>query len=289
MACYVDSVIAVAENEVGYLEKASNYDLYSKTGNAGTKNFTKYAYDIDTKYPNFYNGKKNGYDWCDVFVDWCFIQAYGVENAKRLLCQPDKSLGAGCTYSYMYYKKKNQVGKAPEIGAQIFFGYSEDDLDHTGIVIDFDLNYVWTIEGNTGSNTNEVKKKRYYRSYTWIFGYGYPKFDEKVNPSPAPSPSDYTTYTVVAGDTLSEIAERYHTTVDAIVKANNIEDPNLIYPGQTLKIYGTPVTETVYVVKSGDTLSEIAEKYNTTVDTLVRRNHIKDPNLIYPGQKLIIE
>lgn len=294
MSCYVTDVIKVAKNEVGYLEKASNYDLYSKTGNAGTKNYTKYAYEIDTKYPNFYNGKKNGYDWCDVFVDWCFITAYGVSNAKRLLCQPDHSLGAGCTYSYRYYKSKKQVGKTPEVGAQIFFGYSEDDLAHTGIVIDLDANYVWTIEGNTGSSVNEVKQKRYYRNYEWIFGYGYPDYDlvtENPDPEPAPTPSDKTVYIVQSGDTLSGIAAKYDTTVAALVKTNDIENPNLIFPGQKIVIPmdSQPIKETIYVVKSGDTLSEIAEKYNTTVTQLARRNKIANPNLIYPGQKLIIE
>lgn len=44
----------------------------------------------------------------------------------------------------------------------------------------------------------------------------------------------------------------------------------------------------IYIVKKGDTLSAIAKKYNTTVDSLVKKNKIKNPDLIYPGQKLII-
>ena len=108
MELYASKVITVAMNEVGYLEKRTNAQLYDKTANAGTNNYTKYANDIDTKYPNFYNSKKNGYAWCDVFVDWCFIQAFGVDNAKKLLNQPDKSLGAGCGYSANYFK---QIGR----------------------------------------------------------------------------------------------------------------------------------------------------------------------------------
>ena len=41
-----------------------------------------------------------------------------------------------------------------------------------------------------------------------------------------------------------------------------------------------------YTVKSGDTLIGIASKYNTTVEKLARINNIKNPNLIYPGQKI---
>ena len=172
MKCNPQTVIDVAESQIGYHEKATNSQLDDFTANSGNNNWNKYARDIDEKYPDFYNGKKNGYDWCDIFVDWCFVTAYGREDAQRLLCQPNHSLGAGCEYSYQYYKDKGQTGSAPKKGAQIFFG----DLDHTGIVVDFDSNYVWTVEGNSG---NEVKKKKYSRNDSWIYGYGYPKLPSR--------------------------------------------------------------------------------------------------------------
>ena len=78
-------VINIAFAEVGYLEKKDKNNLDSKTANAGDKNYTKYARDLDAM--NFYNGHKNGFAWCDVFVDWCFIQAYGKETALALTCQ----------------------------------------------------------------------------------------------------------------------------------------------------------------------------------------------------------
>lgn len=184
MNCNPQKVIDVALSQVGYKEKASNSQLDDPTANAGSNNWNKYARDIDEKYPDFYNGKKNGYDWCDIFVDWCFITAYGRSDAQRLLCQPNHSLGAGCEYSYGYFRDKGQTGSYPKKGAQIFFG----DLDHTGIVVDFDSNYVWTVEGNSG---NEVKKKKYSRNDSWIYGYGYPKYDE-VTPTPTPTPSGNT-------------------------------------------------------------------------------------------------
>ena len=56
-------VIKIANDEVGYLEKTSNANLYSKTANAGKNNYTKYAYEFDTKYSGFYNGNKNGFAW----------------------------------------------------------------------------------------------------------------------------------------------------------------------------------------------------------------------------------
>ena len=177
-------VIKIALAEVGYLEKASNSQLDDKTANAGSKNYTKYARDLDN-IPGFYNGKKNGYAWCDVFVDWCFVQAFGVAKAKELLLQPDKSLGAGCKYSMNYYVNKGQFYDKPEIGDQIFF-VSGTTITHTGLVYDVDKTYVYTVEGNTSSasgvvaNGGSVRKKKYNLTYTKIAGYGRPAYDNKT-------------------------------------------------------------------------------------------------------------
>ena len=93
-------------------------------------------------------------------------------------------------------------------------------------------------------------------------------------------------YIVKPGDTLSEIAEKYNTTYQELARFNNIENPNLIYPGEEIRI---PTNEiNIYIVKPGDTLSAIAEKYNTTYQELAKINNIENPNLIYPGQKIII-
>ena len=97
------------------------------------------------------------------------------------------------------------------------------------------------------------------------------------------------TYIVQRGDTLSEIAARFGTTVSELVRLNNIADPNRIYEGDRLIIRaGTSTGATTYTVQRGDTLSEIAERYGTTVNELVRLNNIADRDLIYPGQVLII-
>ena len=101
-----------------------------------------------------------------------------------------------------------------------------------------------------------------------------------------------TSYTVKSGDTLSGIASRYGTTYQELARINNISDPNLIYPGQVLKINSSSKSsETInyYTVKSGDTLSSIASKYKTTYQKIAADNGISNPDLIYPGQKLVIK
>jgi len=97
-------------------------------------------------------------------------------------------------------------------------------------------------------------------------------------------------YTVKSGDTLSGIAKEYDTTVDKLAEENDIEDPNLIITGQKLNVSTSKqsTSKQVYVVKSGDTLSEIANEYDTTVDELVEENNIENPNLINVGQELVI-
>jgi len=173
--CYVSAVLKVAANEVGYREKKSNSQLDDKTANAGNKNYTKYARDFDQKYPNWYNGKKNGFAWCDMFVDWCFLTAYGYENALRLLCQPEKSTGAGCGYSLGFYKNKGQFYmNNPVPGDQIFFGTSITKVTHTGIVEKVDKTNVYTIEGNSG---DMVSRRTYSLNNSKIVGYGRPCYD----------------------------------------------------------------------------------------------------------------
>ncbi len=104
-------------------------------------------------------------------------------------------------------------------------------------------------------------------------------------------------YTVQNGNTLSEIANRYGTTVQELVQINNIANPNLIFPGQTLRILtnstvnGTETRGTgsiTYTVQRGDTLSQIASRYGVSISHIVELNNISNPNLIFPGEKLRI-
>ena len=221
MSCYVEKVLEIAKAEVGYLEKACNMNLDSKTANAGKMNYTKYARDLD-KISGFYNGKKQGFAWCDCFFDWLMIQAYGVENAKRLLCQPAKSLGAGCKYSMNYYKSKGQLYTSPKIGDQIFFKNSSGEVCHTGLVYNVDKSYVYTIEGNTSTasgvvaNGGGVCEKKYKLNYNRIAGYGRPKYDAKETISTpvvsAPAKND----TKVLEFQKAAVADGFSMTLDGI-------------------------------------------------------------------------
>ena len=118
--------------------------------------------------------------------------------------------------------------------------------------------------------------------------------DSKINPTPYltesiysgdPSPSgDYFDYTIQSGDTLSEIAESFNTTVDILCTINGISNPDLIYAGDIIKIPCN--NEEYYTIKIGDTLSEIAVMFNTTVQRLCELNNITNPDLIYAGDTI---
>lgn len=103
-------------------------------------------------------------------------------------------------------------------------------------------------------------------------------------------------YTVRSGDTLSEIASRYGTTYQYLAQINNISNPNLIYPGQVLRIakgnnnnasHDKPVSAT-YTVRSGDCLSVIGARLGVSWQSIAQANGITSPYTIYPGQVIRI-
>lgn len=180
-------LVQMALSQVGYREKRSDSQLDDFTANAGTNNYTKYARDLD-QLSGFYNGKKQGFAWCDMFVDWCFVECFGVENGLKLLCQKQGGAGAGCTYSMQYFQAKGQFVKRsegkPEVGDPIFFGSGLSNSGHTGIVYAVDNNRVYTVEGNTTDSPSvvaegtSVLKKSYALTQSNIIGYGRPLWND---------------------------------------------------------------------------------------------------------------
>ncbi|MGL5085129.1 MAG: LysM peptidoglycan-binding domain-containing protein, partial [Clostridium sp.] len=97
-------------------------------------------------------------------------------------------------------------------------------------------------------------------------------------------------YVVKSGDNLSGIASKYNTSWQELARINNIANPNLIYAGQELKVNGAQSQQTIYyTVRSGDNLSSIASKYNTSWQAIAKLNNLDNPSLIYSGQQLKIK
>ena len=95
-------------------------------------------------------------------------------------------------------------------------------------------------------------------------------------------------YTVQRGDTLRAIADEHDVSVSDLVEANDISNPNLIFPGQILVIPGAAEPDKVHIVLRGETLSKIAGAYGTSVSALVEHNSISNPNLIRIGQEILV-
>ena len=172
-------VISYAKSQVGYEE--------------GPNNWNKYAEDIDNNHPLWYGscGKKQNLDGCSVFVDDCFIQTYGAAEAHRLLNRPDNNLGAVVKYAYNYLDKIGRTGKEPKLGATVYFQNSKG-LCHTGIVVDYTNDYVWTVEGNAGNGSRYVVMNKYNRAAAYIYGYGYPDYETEPKPEPYKRDGIYT-------------------------------------------------------------------------------------------------
>lgn len=150
----IDKLIQIAKNEIGYLEKASNSQLDSKTANAGENNYTKYWRDIKPDY--------QGQPWCAAFVSWCMMKTFGLDTAKKLLKH----------WPYVYCPTMADLftlNSNPKVGDIVIF-YRNGTFTHTGIVIKVSGDRFWTVEGNTSggstiiANGGGVCQKSYYNS-----------------------------------------------------------------------------------------------------------------------------
>ena len=201
-----ERLIAAAQEQEGYLGKKTNAQLDDFKANAGGL-WNKFARDMDA-LEDFYNGQKNGYDWCDVFVDWCFVRTFGVELARKLTCQPRYSLGAGTKYSMDYYKARGRFFMTPQPGDQIFFG-TATVTSHTGLVVAVKDGYVHTVEGNAGS-PSAVRLCRYSQQYAKIKGYGRPDWSLVIG---EPEEDDE----MVIYKALTDVPEYYQAAVQKAV------------------------------------------------------------------------
>ena len=186
----ISKILDIANAEVGYLEKSraaynQNPDIiYDKTAGAGNDNITKYAKEMDDL--QVYNSPKQGYAWCKVFVDWCMVQALGLDRAGQLLY----GWTAGVTQEYNWFKANGRVLSSPQIGDLIIFG----DCDHIGFVENVDSSRVYTIEGNTSgssglvANGGGVAKKSYSLSSSYIKCYCRPDYEGEPVPPTPPTP-----------------------------------------------------------------------------------------------------
>ncbi len=212
-------VVALAQSQVGYHEKASNYNLDDFTANSGYANYNKYARDI---------GVSNGQAWCATFV-WWLMQMSGV---------PSNAYPSRTTVTRDWFNQRGLYHArgtyTPKPGDYVVFG----NVAHCGIVESVSDNYVYTIEGNS---SDQVKRNCYPLTHSYILGYGEISYSgtassSEPNTSNPGSPYPIPTTILRSGNTGDSVrwVQKF---------ANDVLGAGLAVDG----IYGT---RTVNVVKS---------------------------------------
>lgn len=162
---YLDKFLDVVQSQVGYKESG--------------KNQTKYSKYFDTEAWQFFNTKKQGAEWCSIFIHWCMCQILDPKKVRSLLGEPSdpsKNCGAGVKYLWEYVKAKKLTVKSPKEGDIIFF----NSFGHVGVVENVDSK-VYTIEGN---KSNQVKRCTYSKGSTKICGYARIKWPAEAKEDP---------------------------------------------------------------------------------------------------------
>lgn len=152
----------------------------------------------------------------------------------------------------------------------------EDLITNTYVVQKGDTLY--SIANKLGTTVSELKKENNLTSNTLQIG------EVLRVPTKEIYEEEENIYIVKKGDTLYSIAMANNTTVDELKKANNLTS-NILSTGQLLKIPSALLPESTYIVKKGDSLYSIANKYNTTIDELKRINNLTS-NILSIGQVL---
>lgn len=223
----IERLLSVASDEVGYLEKKNSNFLYDKTANAGNANYTKYGYEMHKIFPTTMDYPAA---WCDCFVDWCFVQAFGKDIAVKMLHKFDDYT----VNSAGYYKNNREWYNTPKVGDQIFFYDNNGGICHTGLVYAVDNLHVYTIEGNTSSaagvvaNGGCVAKKTYRLNYNRIAGYGRPNYSLVQEERKVLETGNDIVWELMNGKYKVEINE-VQKAINALDKAKNNDEFSSLY------------------------------------------------------------
>lgn len=248
----INALITVAKNEIGYLEKATNAQLDSKTANAGYNNYTKYWRDI---YPAY-----QGQAWCACFISWIMMTTFGLKTAKKLLKH----------WPYVYCPSMRDyftLYANPQVGDIVIFKHN-GVFTHTGLVIKVQGDKFWTIEGNTSgasgivANGGGVCQKSYYNSQ--LPGTKFCRPDYSIVTSIKSGSSTNTSTTVTKN--WIEYGDKGNDVKTLQTKLNKV--------GYKLEVDGICGNATVAAIK------DFQKKYNLAVDGQAGKNTITKLNSV---------
>lgn len=229
----IEKLILIAKNEIGYLEKKSNSQLDDKTANAGSNNYTKYWQDIKPDY--------QGQSWCAAFVSWCFMKAFGLDKAKKLLKH----------WPYVYCPTMSELftlNTYPQIGDIVIF-YHNGTFTHTGFVTAVVGDRFYTIEGNTSgasgiiANGGGVCAKSYLNSQMPGTRFCTPDYSLVTSSTESTTGGSYmfTPETVKSGDKNTSVL-----LLQEILRARGFKGKT----GKALKLTRKADANTIYALKA---------------------------------------
>lgn len=174
--------------------------------------------------------------------------------------------------------RKNYQQRLPSNPVKDYYFIHRNTPDTEAVIVEYGF------LDSKGDDVNQLKNN--YKDYAEAVVRAITRY--KNLPYTAPVEGSY--YTVQKGDSLWKIANKFGITVEELKNLNNLKT-NTITVGQNLKVKldeEKPVEDyLIYTVKSGDSLWKIANKYNTTVDTLMNINNLKGTTLTINQQLLI--
>ena len=196
----LNGLLKRCEIEEGYIEKASNSNLDSKTENKGTNNYTKYSADINELGLKGYQGQP----WCATYQFWQEVQEFGLDKALEHWNMTKATyVGYNCFSTYNKFKEAGKVSSTPKLGALVIFKSS-----HMGRVTKIFGNTFTTNEGNTSPkaydrNGGMVAVKSYSINDSNIKGFCIVDYEEEKVAAPTPTPAlrNY----LIKGDKGSEV------------------------------------------------------------------------------------
>lgn len=163
-------LVDIATSQIGYHEGANNWNKYAEE--AGIK--------------KLYGWYPQNQPYCDIFVDWCFIQAFGYDLASAMTYQYTGKGSAACNTSANYFMSHNAWSNTPQVGDQVFF-YVGSKIDHTGLVVSVGNGAIVTVEGNS---SDMVARRTYDIRSQSIAGFGRPKWSLVENYEPPEEPDE---------------------------------------------------------------------------------------------------
>ena len=167
-------LVNVARSQLGYHEGDNTSQLHGES--SGSSNYTEYGYWYGTQVQGHSGGSY--YAWCAYFISWCARQAgiptSIISNASYACAGSDN----GDFKNLDYYARGSYT---PKVGDLVFFCWEGNSScwDHVEIVIGVSSSEVTTLGGNT--STNNVKKRSWNLSNSYIRGYGVPKYTSKLD------------------------------------------------------------------------------------------------------------